>query len=167
MAARGPTDEERRAAIEIVLRGLAHGDELSDIAARLAPTHPKHDTFPGELLLDLAADAIDLAGATRRSPIEFEGIRDRYLPEGAAHTKAEHHKSTYALRAAAMIHGAVDPALLDEVQWWQTDDVWYWSLEAFVVYARVAADRTDQSVGAICRRIAADRGVNLAGDFSA
>ena len=86
-------------AIEIVLRGMAHGDELSDIAARLAPTHPAHDTFPGEVLLDLAADAIDLSGATRQSPIEFEGIRDRYLPEGAAHTKAEHHKSMYALRA--------------------------------------------------------------------
>ena len=66
-----------------------------------------------------------------------------------------------------MVHGAVDPALLDEVQWWQTDDVWYWSLEAFVIYTRVAADRTDQSVAAICRRIAADRGINLAGDISA
>ena len=66
-----------------------------------------------------------------------------------------------------MTHGAVDPALLDEVQWRQTDDVWYWSLEACIVYARVAADRTDQSVGTICRRIAADRSVNLAGDVSA
>jgi hypothetical protein len=67
--------------------------------------HPRHDTFPGEVLLDLAADAIGVSGASRQSPIEFEGIRDRYLPEALAHTKAQHHKSKYALRAAAMLHG--------------------------------------------------------------
>ena len=93
------------------------------------------------MLLDLAADAIGVAGATRRSPIEFEGLRGRYLPDGVAHTKAERHKSTCALRAAAMLHGGVDPGLLDEVQWWRSDDLWYWSLEALVVYVRVAADR--------------------------
>ena len=79
--------------------------------------HPRHNTFPGEVLLDLAAGAIDLAGATRLSPIEFDGLRDRYLPDGTADTKVEHHKSKFALRAAAMLHGGVDPGLLDGVQW--------------------------------------------------
>jgi hypothetical protein len=41
----------------------------------------------GEVLLDLAADAIGVSGATRQSPIEFEGIRARYLPEAVAHTR--------------------------------------------------------------------------------
>jgi hypothetical protein len=41
-----------------------------------------------------------------------------------------------------MIHGGVDPGLLDEVQWWRTDDLWYWSLEALAVYLRAAAERT-------------------------
>jgi hypothetical protein len=49
------------------------------------------------------------------------------LPEAFAHTKAQYHKSKYALRAAAMLHGGVDPGLLDEVQWWRSDDLWYWS----------------------------------------
>ena len=103
---------------------------------------PRNNTFPGELLLDLAADALDIAGASRETPREFEGIRERYLPEAVASTRAQHHKSKFALRAAAMIHGGVDPGLLDEVQWWRTDDLWYWSLEALAVYLRAAAERT-------------------------
>lgn len=163
MAARHrATDEDRQKAIEIALRGVSAGDELTDIAARLAPLHPRNDTFPGEVLLDLAADAIELSGASRQHPIEFEGIRDRYLPEGVAHTKAQHRKSEFALRASAMLHGGVDPALLDEVRWWQSDDLWYWSLEALVVYVRAAADRADQSVESVCRQIADVRGISVA-----
>jgi hypothetical protein len=54
-------------------------------------------------------------------------------PRRSAHTKAQHHKSKFALRAAAMLHGGVDSRLLGEVQWWRTDDLWCWSLEALVV----------------------------------
>jgi hypothetical protein len=167
MAARhGPTDDDRRQVIDIALGGLARGDDPSDIADRLAPLHPRNNTFPGEVLLDLAADAIEVAGATRQSPIEFEGIRDMYLPEAVAHTKAQHHKSKYALRAAAMLHGGVDPGLLDEVQWWRSDDLWYWSLEALIVYVRAAADRIAEPVESVCRRIAQERGITLTGDVA-
>jgi hypothetical protein len=40
-----------------------------------------------------------------------------------------------------MLHGGVDPGLLDEVQWWRSDDLWYWSLEALAAYIRAATDR--------------------------
>jgi hypothetical protein len=163
---RSPTSDDQDQVIEIALNGLAHADEVGEIAARVAPLHPRHDTFPGEVLLDLAADAISVAGATRQSPLQFEGLRARYLPGGTAHTKAQHHKSTFALRAAAMLHGGVDPGLLDEVQWGQTDDLWYWSLEALVAYVRAAEDRTGQSVASICGRLADERGVTLAGNVA-
>jgi hypothetical protein len=159
-----PTDDDRRATIEIVLFGLAQGCDLGDIAAQLVSLHPRNDTFPAELLLDLGADALEVAGACRDSPVAFEGIRERYPSEAVAHTKAQHHKSMFALRAAAMIHGGVDPGLLDEVQWWRTDDVWYWSLEALAAYVRAAADRTDQSVASVARRIGARRGVVVPDD---
>ena len=116
------------------------------------------------MLLDLVADAIGVSGASRHSLIEFEDIRERYLPDGTAHTKAEHHKSKFALRAAAMLRGGVDPGLLDEVQWWRTDDLWYWSLEALAVYVRAAADRTHQPVEAVCTLIADDHGIMLDAD---
>ena len=41
------------------------------------------------VLLELATDAIEAADASRTEPIEFEGIRTRYLPECAAHTKEQ------------------------------------------------------------------------------
>jgi len=118
------------------------------------------------VLLGLAADAIEISGATRRSPLEFEGIRERFLPEGIAHTKAQHHKSKFALRAAAMVHGGVDPGLIDEVQWWRSDDLWYWSLEALVAYVRAAADRSGESIESVSRRIAHERGITLTGDVA-
>lgn len=68
MAARHrPTSDDRSSAIDIALSGLARGDDLADLAERLEPLHPRNDMFPGEVLLDLAADAIDVADATRQS----------------------------------------------------------------------------------------------------
>jgi hypothetical protein len=114
-APRRPTSEDREAVVRIALSGSAGALELGDIAARLLPLHPKHDTFPPEVLLDLAAEATDDSGATREEPIEFAGVRKHHLTEGVAHTKAQHLKSEYALRAAAMVRAGVDPGLLEEV----------------------------------------------------
>lgn len=65
---KGPTAEDRATAIRVALSGIAGGLDLGDIAARLAPLHPKNNTFPGEVLLELAADAIEasLRTAERR-----------------------------------------------------------------------------------------------------
>jgi hypothetical protein len=97
----GSTADDRTTAIRVALSGVGGGLELGEIAARLAPLHPKNNAFPGEVLLDLAADAIEESGATREHPLEFEGIRKRHLPEDRVHTKAQHHKAQCALRAAA------------------------------------------------------------------
>jgi hypothetical protein len=78
---KGPTAEDRATAIGVALAGIAGGVELGEIAARLAPLHPKNNTFPGEVLLGLAADAIEESGASREQPLEFEGIRTRHLPK--------------------------------------------------------------------------------------
>ena len=83
------------------------GADLHDVRFELDPLHPKDNTSPGEVFLELAADAIEEAGASREEPIEFDGISERYLPERTAHTKAQHQHSKYALRAAALI---VDPS---------------------------------------------------------
>jgi hypothetical protein len=47
------------------------------------------------------------------------------------------------------------------VAWWQTDDLWYWSLEALVTYVRAAADRQQTSPAEICERVARRHGVEL------
>jgi hypothetical protein len=60
-----------------------------------------------------------------------------------------------------MIHGGVDPDLLGEVAWCETDDLWWWGLHALVVYARAASDHSGESVEAVCRRIAECHAVDL------
>jgi hypothetical protein len=160
-APKRPTPEDRVTAIHIALAGIASDDDLGKLSWHLESLHPRNNTFPADVLLELAADAIDDAGASRERPIEFESIRKRYLAECRAHTKAQHHKSEYAIRAAAMIRAGVDPDLLGEISWWQTDDLWMWALDALVIYVRVAADRTGDPVGVVCERFAARHNVDL------
>jgi len=62
------------------LTGIAGSADPLDLTRQLEPLHPKNDTFPGEVLLELAADALDLSGASRDEPVEYEGIRERYPP---------------------------------------------------------------------------------------
>jgi hypothetical protein len=133
-----------------------------ELAERLAPLHPKNDTLPGEVVLELAADAIEEARATREQLLEFGGLRKRHLPEDRAHRTAQYRRVEYAPRAAAMIRAGVDPGLLDEVVWWRTDDLWFWALEALVTYVRAAAERTGESVPFVCGRIASRHDVQLA-----
>ena len=90
---KGPTAEDRATAVRVALAGIAGGLDLGEIAARLAPLHPKNNTFPGEVLLELAADAIEESGASRERPLEFDGLRKRHLPEARAHTRAQDHKA--------------------------------------------------------------------------
>jgi hypothetical protein len=157
-----PTAEDRAKAIRIALSGIADDVELGELARLLEPLHPKNNTFPGQVLLELAADAVEESGASREQPLEFEGIRKRHLPEDRAHTRAQHHKAEYALRAAAMVRAGVDPGLLDEVIWWRTDDLWFWALQALVTYVRAAAERSAASVATICGRIASRHDIQLA-----
>jgi hypothetical protein len=141
-ARRRPTDDDRHEAIETALNGFAGGDDPGDVAACLAAIA----SAPQHVSRRIAARPRRRCDRRlRQPPLEFEDVRERYLADGIAHTKAQQHKSEFALRAAAMLHGGVDPGLLDEVQWWRTDDLWYWSLEGLAAYVRAAADRSRQS----------------------
>lgn len=159
MGAKRPTDEDRVEAIRIALVGLARGVDANDLAEQLAPLHPRNNTFPGEVLLELAVDALEVAGASREHPVDYTDIRARFLPE-CEFRKSDHRKSHFALHAAAMIHGGVQPDLLEEVVWWATDDFWVFAVFAFVIYARVAAARTGEPIAAIAGRIAQRHGID-------
>lgn len=156
-----PTAEDRLSAIRLALTGLAIGKDIGDVVLELAPLHPEHNTFPAEVLLELAADALEISGTNRDNPVEYEGIRERFLPEFEFRGRTEHHKSHYALRAAALTRAGVTPDLLAEVSWWRTNDLWIWSWYALVIFARVAAERTGDDIASVCRRIATRHGVSL------
>ncbi len=156
-----PTPEDRSDAVQLVLAGLAFGQDVDPILEKLGASHIRHNTFPAEELLELASDAIDESGATTAEPIDFENIRERFLPEHHFSGKNQHYKSKYAISAAAMIHGGVYPDLLADAAWWQTDDLWIYSFFTLLIFIRAAAERTGRSVEEVATSIADRRLVRL------
>ena len=153
MAARKrPTPEDAVTARRIVLDGLARDADICGLMTELAPLHPRNDTFPGEIFLRLAADALDWCGASREQPLTLEGIRERYLPECTVRGR-QNKKLQYAILAAAALHGGAEPDLLDEVAWWQTDDFWQYALYAAVAYIRAAANRAGVPARQACQEL--------------
>jgi len=126
------TAEDRSEAIRMALSGIASALEVATNLSRLEPLHPPHDTFPGEVFLELAADAIEASGASRAAPIEFAGIRERYpgVPrpgQGAASQERVHDSG-----------GGDDPRGCrsgppGRGQIVATDDLSMWALDALVV----------------------------------
>jgi hypothetical protein len=152
-ARKRPTPEDTRAARRVLLDGLARDTDIFDLVSELAPLHPRDNTFPGEVFLRLAADALDWCEASRANLLPLEGLRERFLPECTFRGR-QNKKLQYAVLAAAALHGGTDPDLLDEVAWWQTDDFWQYALFAAVAYIRAAASRMGVPVRQACQDLA-------------
>ncbi len=134
----------------VLLDGLARDADIFELVSELAPLHPQDNTFPGEVFIRVAADALEWCGASRADPLPLEGLRERFLP-GCTFRGRENTKLQYAVLAAAALHGGTEPDLLDEVAWWQTDDFWQYALFAAVAYIRAAASRAGGPVRQACQ----------------
>jgi hypothetical protein len=156
-----PSNEDSGEAVRLGPFALRAGQDLNSIMERLAALHPRNDTFPAEVLLELAANSIEESEASAAEPIQYEGLRDRYLPEYHFRGKSQQHKSHYALIAAAMIRAGVYPDLLDEAQWRGIDDMWEYALYALLLYARVAAERSGRTIDAVAATMAKRRGIEF------
>jgi hypothetical protein len=135
-----PTREDAMTARHALLDGLARDADIFEVLSELAPLHPRNDTFPGEVFLDLAADALEWCGASRAEPLPLEGLRERFLPECAFRGR-QNVKLQYAVLAAAGVRGGTKPDLLDEVASSRADDFWQYAMYAAVAYIRAAASR--------------------------
>ena len=145
-----PAPEDAATARRILLDGMARDTGVAELAGELAALHPRHNTFPGEVLLQVAADALEWCGASRAEPLALEGMPERFLPECAFRGR-ENKKLQFAVLVAAALRGGADPDLLGEVAWWQTDDFWQYALYAAVAYIRAAASRAGVPVPQACR----------------
>ena len=91
---------------------------MADLFSELEPLHPRNNTFPGEVILRLAADALAWSGVSSADPLQLEAMLERFLPDFSGRGR-DRRKLQYAVLAAAALHGGVEPDLLDEVAWWQ------------------------------------------------
>jgi hypothetical protein len=108
------------------------------------------DRAPGEVFLRLGADALDWCRASQTNLVALEGIRERFLPECALHSR-DKRKLQFAVLVVAALHRGAEPDLLDEVAAWQTDDCSQYATFAAVAYIRIAADRTGVPVHEVCQ----------------
>jgi hypothetical protein len=151
-ARKRPAPGDTVTARRVLLDGLARDADIFELVSELAPLHPRDNTFPGEVFIRVAADALDWCGAGRADPLPLAGLRERFLPETAFRGR-ENTKLQYAVLAAAALHGGTEPDLLDEVAWWQTDDLWQYALFAAVAYIRAAASRAGVPVRQACQNL--------------
>jgi len=145
-----------------VLGALSADAELTDIARSLGARSGPDAWLCGEVLVELAADALEVGEVSRARPLPYSGIRERYLPERPFSGNTDHQKSHTALRAAAMVHAGVEPDLDEDAGWWKAGDFWMYALYAAVIYIRAAAERTGVTPAEVCVTLAQRRGVTLA-----
>ena len=151
-----PTEAEGGQAVDLLLAALKTGADIFDALSDIGPLHPKNDTFPGEVFIRLAADALEEGGIGRERPISGEDLVGRYLPECEFRGR-DNAKIRYAMMAAAATAGGVQGDLLEEVAYWATDDFWSYAALAAVAWIRAVADQRAITLGALCDRLRAPR----------
>ena len=156
-----PTDEEARQAVEVLLGAVEAGGDIFEALDTVRPLHPKDNTFPGEVFVRLAADALDEGSVSRDRPIPEEGLVEQYLPECKFRGR-DNHKIRYAILAVAAVHGGVQLDLLEEVAYWATDDFWSYAGLAAVAWARAVADQLGMALPELCARLRARAGTDKA-----
>lgn len=151
--ARRPTEEDRIEAIRRLLSGLERGSDAHELSAAVADLHLKNNTFPGEVFMEIAADALEIAGISRDASISYDGLREDHLPECFFRGR-ENRKIQYAILTSAAFQAGLKPDLLDEVAWWLNDDYWRYALFATVGLIRASADLQGMPVAQLARQIA-------------
>lgn len=135
-----PSDDDRVEALRRFLAGLSRGDDANQLVVDIADLHMRHNTFPGEVLMELAADALDSAGVERDTGIAYRELLSRQLPEVEFRGK-EHRRIQYAVLTVFAVHGGLEPDLLDEVAYW-IEQYWQYALFAAVAIVRACAEQS-------------------------
>lgn len=160
MPSKRPTDEDAARAKALGLSAIINGFTDSDVHLELLALHPRHDTFPGELYLEMAVDVLELAAPSRDEPIEYEGLITRHLPDLKLRGRSQHEHMKYAMLTPPAWRGGLAPDLLGEVHYW-VDDYWVVALDALAIYVRATAERTGRSVTDVCAWLAERHGITL------
>lgn len=99
-----------------------------------------------------AVEALDAAGVGRDTPLAYEGLRERHLAECRFRGR-DNKKIQFAVLAIGATRGGVEPDLLDEMGWWQTDDFWWYALAASGAVIRSCAERLGEPVPTFVARL--------------
>ena len=153
---------DRDEAIRVVLIGLASSTEIEELVTSVGALHRRHETFPGEVMLELAAEVFADTTTARAGPIPYEGLREAHLGDHELVGK-QNVRFRFAVHCSASIAGGLEPDLLEELYWWQSDDFWRYSVLALVAVVRASAERRGLTVAEVARQLGERHGVSLPG----
>jgi hypothetical protein len=156
-----PTDTDRVDARRVVLAGIARAEPLDDVFEQLLAYLDYAFPFPADVLVEIAADALTLAGATRATPVSLSDAHRRHLPEWTIRGNTAHNKSRVAIELAVAFHGGIVPDYDAAAIWWQVQDLEFYAFQAAAIMIRIAVERTGRPVASICGELAAPHGMNL------
>jgi hypothetical protein len=155
------TSADSAAAARVVLEGLAGGERLDDVLGALRPYVEYRFPFPGDVLTEIAAAALEVAGASRAAPLSLSDVTERHLSEWTVSGNTAKQKFRAALQSAVALHAGVVVDYWEVAGWWRVQDFTVHAFEAAVVLIRVAAEHRGRTVASVCDEIAAQRGVDL------
>ena len=155
----GVTDSDRADVVRRVLAGIARGDDVNVITASVVDLHVRCDTFPGEVLMELGADALEYVGAARADPFDYGDLVSVHLPEVDLRGKSR-SRFRYAVLTTFAVRGGLDPDLLDEVTYW-IEQYWQFALFAAVSIIRACAVRSKVPPEAFAEGLAAGLGIDI------
>jgi hypothetical protein len=127
--------------------------------ADLAELQVRDNTFPGEVLMHIAVDALDKAAVDRQHPLDHAELLSPHLPEVEIRGKQQ-RRIQYGVLAAFAVHGGLDVDLLEEVTYW-VDQYWQYALLAAIAIVRACAARSDLALGSFVNDLAVDYGVTV------
>ena len=152
-SARTDRDVLHRQAQAAALTALIAGEPVSVLLDAVAGSDVRGWFTPDVAVLELAATALELACPADAEPLQYEGLRERYLPEMQFRGRNDHHRSQYALYAAACMRGGLQPDLLNDAGLWDPR-LWVYAVYALVIYCRAAAERRHTQVADVALDLA-------------
>ena len=135
-----PTEEDRTEATRRLLAGLVGGADANQLVVEIADLHVRHNTFPGEVFMELAADTLRTGDVERAPGIAYRDLLSKHLGEVEFRGK-ENRRIQFAILTAFAAHGGLEPDLLDEVTYW-IDQYWQYALLAAVAIIRQCAEHS-------------------------
>ena len=155
------TEQDRVEVARLVLGGMARDEPPDDVLMQLRSFADYSFPFPGDVLTELGAAALAVAGAAPRTPLSLSGATERQLSEWTVSRNTERQKHRAAVRAAVALHAGIVIDYDEVAGWWRFQDYTLHAFEAAVVLIRVAAEHIRQPARSICEEIAVRRGVSL------
>ena len=145
----------------LVLGGLARDEPLDHVLRQLRPFADYAFPFPGDVLTEIAATALEIARATPATPLSLTNATERHLPDWTISGNTARQKHRAAIQTAIALHAGILVDYDEVAGWWHVQDYTRHAFEAAVLLIRVAAEHTQRSSASICEEIATRCGASL------